>query len=529
MNVVDKLVDFFAPRAGLARARARHGTRIYEGASVGRRSSSWRALHTSANAELQLAIQPLRDRSRDLVRNTPWATRALKIVAAHTIGNGIVPAPMTDSEGLNRRILDIWNDWQAQCDITGRLSFYGMQNLALRSMMESGDVVIRMIDRPVFTDKPGLPLKLQVLESDYVDHFRDGVYGETQKFGVIRSRMGVGLGEYDSFLGLWLWHFHPGEISTINMVPLVSSFQPADNLILLYEQLRPGQVRGVPAFAPVLTQARDMSDFIDAVNMKAKVEACFSAFVANDDPTLPLFDPAQNLYQTVDQDNPSAMTSTLEPGMIKELRTGQTISFAQPTSNTQAEPMLLFNLMSIASGLGITYDQIQGDLRQANYSSLRAGKIEFRALVEQLQQLVLIPMLCQRVWDRFINRAVLAGYLRPRQRGYPVRWITPAWQPVDPQKDLDADVRAVRAGQLTPQEFIMANGGDWQQTLQQFKSFFLEADKFGLAFDIDTRKVDIHGRQPSAKKSPGEQTAADDKEAEQEDDGDAADRRKEDA
>jgi lambda family phage portal protein len=529
VNVVDKVVNYFAPQTGMARARARMGTRIYEGASVGRRSSSWRALHTSANAELQLAIQPLRDRSRDLVRNTPWAARALKILGAHAIGSGIKPSPMTGSDGLDRRVLDIWNDWQAQCDIGGRLSFYGMQHLALRGMCESGDAVVRMIDRPVIGDRPGLPMKLQLLEADYIDHFRDGVYGDASKYGVIRSRMGVGLGEYDAFMGLWLWAYHPGEITSINMVPLLSTFQPGDNLILLFEPLRPGQVRGVPWFAPVLTTARDMSDFVDAVNMKAKVEACFSAFVQNDDPTLPLFDPAQSAYANIgDQDNPNATVSTLEPGMIKELRTGQSITFAQPTSNTQAEPMLLFNLMSIAAGLGITYDQIQGDLRQANYSSLRAGKIEFRSMIQSLQDLILIPNLCQRVWDRFISRAVLAGYLRPRQSGYPVEWVTPAWQPVDPQKDLDADVRAVRAGQMTPQQFIMANGGDWERNMKEFESFFLQADKHGLVFDIDPRKVDIHGRQPSSK-SPGQQTAVDDFAAEKEDDADAADRNKEDA
>lgn len=518
MNLLDKVVGYFSPTAGLARERARMATRIYEGASVGRRSASWRALHTSANAELQLAIRPLRDRSRDLVRNTPWGARALKIITAHAVGIGITPVPMTGSVGLNKRVLDMWNDWQAECDITGRLSFYAMQGLAVRSMVESGDVVIRLLDRPVFERKPGIPLKLQILEGDYIDQFREGVYGEVGKYGVIRSRMGVGLGEFDEALGLWLWHYHPGEITTINMVPLLSTFYPAQDLIHLYEMWRPGQVRGVPWFSPVLTTARDMSDFVDAMNVKARVEACFSAFVTNDDPTVPLWDPAvNNVAQTLDVDNPNAFVTTLEPGTVKELRQGQQIQFAQPTSNTQADPMLKFDLQAIAAGLGITYDQLQGDLSQANYSSLRAGKLEFRALVGQLQQHVIVPTLCKRVWDRFISRAILAGYLKERQGGYPCRWVTPAWEPVDPQKDLDADVRAVRSGQMTPQEFIASRGGNWHVTLQEFKDFFKEADKLDLAFDIDTRKVDIHGRQPSKRTAE-----EDDMEAQKDDDAEAA-------
>jgi capsid protein len=41
-------------------------------------------------------------------------------------------------------------------------------------------------------------------------------------------------------------------------------------------------------------------------------------------------------------------------------------------------------LEASAVGTGLTYDQVAGDLTQANYSSLRAGKIEFRRLCEQV-------------------------------------------------------------------------------------------------------------------------------------------------
>ena len=43
------------------------------------------------------------------------------------------------------------------------------------------------------------------------------------------------------------------------------------------------------------------------------------------------------------------------------------------------------SLEAAAVGTGLTYDQVAGDLTAANYSSLRAGKIEFRRLCEQVQ------------------------------------------------------------------------------------------------------------------------------------------------
>ena len=159
-----------------------------------------------------------------------------------------------------------------------------------------------------------------------------------------------------------------------------SKFVEASELVHMFRVLRPGQVRGVPWFAPVLTTAREMADFIDAANVKARVEACFAGFIMNDDSTAPLLDasgPNTGLNPTTDISNPSAMVTSLEPGMLKELRAGQDIKFAQPSTNTSIEPLLLHNLQAIAAGIGCTYDQITGDLRRANYSSLRAGKLDF--------------------------------------------------------------------------------------------------------------------------------------------------------
>jgi hypothetical protein len=66
-------------------------------------------------------------------------------------------------------------------------------------------------------------------------------------------------------------------------------------------------------------------------------------------------------------------------------------------------------LEASAVGTGLTYDQVAGDLTQANYSSLRAGKIEFRRLCEQVQYGMLIPMLVRPIADRFHAQGALLG------------------------------------------------------------------------------------------------------------------------
>lgn len=521
MNALDKVINYFAPQRGMARARARNATRIYEGAAIGRRSTSWKAMHTSANAELQNAIRPLRDRSRDLTRNTPHAARMLDILVAHSVGTGLVPISTTGADKIDRRVMELWNDWNKQADITGVLTFYSMQVLGVRSMIESGEVVARFIDVPL-NDKLAVPFKIQILESDYIDQWRDGIYGTAMADQQLtreleKSRLGVGLGKYDKKIGLWLWPYHPGEITTINLRPLISEFVTMDSLVHMFKVQRPGQVRGVPWFAPILTEAREISDFKDAVNVKARVEACFAGFITNDESSSPLLDAnATNVDPTLDYSLPTASITSLEPGMLKELRSGQDIKFAQPSSNSQVDTILMNGLMAMAAGVGCTYDQMSGDLRQANYSSLRAGKIDFWKLIAQLQKNTIIPMFCQPVWDYFISRAILAGRLPGRARGYPCDWVVPAKEMIDPKKDFDASKNAVRAGAMTPQQFIASFGGDWRTDLDDFKSFFEKAHELGVTLDIDVGKVDQHGRQPSkagagekADKSDAEDAATD--------------------
>jgi capsid protein len=58
-------------------------------------------------------------------------------------------------------------------------------------------------------------------------------------------------------------------------------------------------------------------------------------------------------------------------------------------------------LLSVSASLGLPYHLVTGDVRQANYSSLRAELVEFRRRVEQLQHGV---ELCPKVGDCVFRR-----------------------------------------------------------------------------------------------------------------------------
>lgn len=102
MTFLDKAINVISPSRGLARMKSKamqmgimEGIRAYDAASNSRRTSGWNASGTSANNETRAAGNTLRDRSRELVRNNPYAKRAVQAISTNMIGLGIRPTPYT--------------------------------------------------------------------------------------------------------------------------------------------------------------------------------------------------------------------------------------------------------------------------------------------------------------------------------------------------------------------------------------------------------------------------------------------------
>lgn len=492
MNLLDRAIAAVSPQAGLRRAQARRAldriegiaSRSYAGAARGERLRGFAAARgASANAEIGPALATLRDRARSLVRNTAHGARIVDVWAAHVVGTGINPVWDTGSDRLDRQVGTLWDDWARASDVAGELDFYGQQALAARSVIEGGEALVRFV--PIRLDQGSqiVPLRLQLMEGDHIDSSRDGMIDGR------RVRLGVALGEWDRREGLYIFRRHPGEALATSGVSLLSEFLPRASVTRVYRPTRIGQLRGVTRFAPIVLTARDYADLVEATLVKANVEACFAGFYSAE------AEPPSTL------DEKGRKVARIEPGMLTELPPGADVKFAQPTSNSQFDAIALNMLQAMAAGAGLTYDQLAGDLRQANYSSLRAGKIEFRRLLEQDQWHMLVPMLCEPVADQFISMAIHAGLLRARGEGYRRKWVMPANEPIDPKKDLEADIASVRAGRMSPQEFIAAWGRDWRKVLDDFAGFLAEIDSRGLAFDIDPRRPLARGgtqAQPSA-------------------------------
>lgn len=483
-NWLDKTVSFISPTAGAKRMRARliesqisNIARKYDGASVGRRTEGWKATNASPEMEIAAALPRLRARSRDLVRNEPYAKRALAAVKNNVIGPGIMAKAVSPKSGREKNFNMLWREWceSVECDFDGRMNFYGLQSLMMSEIYEAGEVIVRRI-RPPSSSGLTVPLQIQVLEPDHLDTSKD--MDKTDSGGFIIQ--GVEYSAAGRRVAYWLYRDHPGGGRKFGMRSLESDRIPAEDVIHLFQMERAGQVRGVPGFAPILVKMRDFSDFSDATLLRQKLAACFVAFVTNTEGEL----------MSGDKESAKPLGEKLEPGIIEVLKPGLGVEFANPPAATSFGEFSREQLRAIAAGLGVTYEILTGDYSQVNFSSGRMGWIEFGRNIDTIRWQMFIPHACRGVWKWFTEAAGLAGYGYEKVGSI---WTPPRREMIDPAKEITATKMAVRSGLMSQSEAIRENGYEPDEVFAEIAADNEKIDSLGIVLDTDPRKIAAYG------------------------------------
>lgn len=472
----DRALASVAPASAARRLAARQGfemlSRGYEGAQRGKRGDAWLSGASSADAEIGSSGALLRDRSRELTRNNPHAAKALSALVNNIIGYGITPRADSSNAKLNKAANSLFDRWIKQCDADGVLDFYGMQTLACREMVEAGEVLIRRRNRRP-EDGLVVPLQLQLLEPDLLDATKmsdllnGGRIVQGIEFDVIGRRVAY-----------WLHAQHPGDAASYN-TRFQSARVPAADVLHVFERQRT-QARGVPWAAPAMRTLRDLDDWTFAEQIRKKTEACLVGVVVGAE------EPEQGIAPSL-VDSAGKTVEKWSPGMVAYMRGGKEITFNQPSATAGVSEWLRSQLHIIAAGYRIPYELLTGDLSQVNYSSIRAGLVEFRRMVDALQWQVLIPSMCQPIWDWFCQQAWAAGALPVST--VPVQWSPPRFEAVDPLKDAQADLLAMRAGTMTLGQAIAKQGYNPDAMLAEIAEYNQKLDAMGIILDSDPRRA----------------------------------------
>lgn len=461
----------------------------YNAASSGRRLRVWRPHLTGPNAVVARNVPTIRNRARAAVRNDPWAGSASDRLVSNMIATGIQAKMVNGTDAQKAAVKALWDRQCKVIDADGVLDFYGLQALVAREWAgEVGECFARIRRRRASDGLP-VPFQIQIIEAEQVPNSLN-----TTASNGNRIRQGIEFNAFGQRVAYWMYREHPGDVETFNGSELVRV--PAEDVIHVFEPLRAGQIRGVPYSASALVPMFNVDSLNDASMERQKVANLFAGFfISGPDPEATPGAIAGMQGDSAEEAVDGTPLAGLEPGTMGELPPGMKPVFSTPP-DAGANYMDFWRgqLLAVAARYGVPYEVLTGDLRDVSDRALRLILNEFRRLIEMRQWLYLIPQFCQRVREAFFDAAVLYGalvlaqYDSRRSEYVDTLWVPEGWPYSHPVQDVDADIKAIRAGLTSRSDVVLSNGGDAEGVDARQAADNERADKIGLKYDSDGRQ-----------------------------------------
>ena len=458
-KVVDRAVEVFAPRAALARARARMALTLSDGfdaAKPSRRHRTYSGRGGSADTHAtSQTLHQLREQCLHHDRNSGLLAGLLNTAADEIVGPTFAFKPTTPDDAWNERTAAYIVDMQAPdaTDARAEFTLADQVKLTLRALWTSGDILhVWQPDGRLYT-----------YEAHEISSPRERPEGTTIVNGVQFNKAGQAVAYY---------------VPKANVTPDRGYVQtradlqkiPAKNALFVAARKRFNQSRGVPFLAPVLSAFNRLDGYIDAEMFAAHINSHWAAKITRE-PVYDESDPnsdlpgSRSLTYTAPSDSRRTFDrlQTMEPGMILDLLPGEDLDlvYAQRPGVT-FEPFVLLVCRMVGVGVGMPLELFLKDFSRTNYSSARASmnvaKRSFRGWQIALESKFLRPW-----YRRHITRAIATKAL-PLPRNVPdlfahqCQW--PQWEHVDPMKEIQADVLAIENHLRSRGEVIRARNGD---------------------------------------------------------------------
>ena len=465
-NAIDTIIGYFSPEAGLRRVLARTQVRaIFDGAGTQGRLSRWNASSAGPKTETKTDRATLVNRSRDMMRNDGWAQRARDLISSYTVGTGMRLTVLNDRGQKDPALQMVFDSWAESLNVSvsGKLNLRMLERLAMRSIFTSGEILIARDTPRNPADWPaGIPLRLQILECDYLDTLRDN-----------DSNILQGI-EFDGQRPTAYWLYKNAPNDSIGAGYGMSERVLADDILHVFDMERAGQIRGIPWLAPALVSLRDLGIYQDAELMRRKIAACMAAFITSA-PNMQLSEAEQEAFQKLD------------PGSVSFLQPGQDVKFSNPPTMNDYPDYIRTELQKVAASVGTTYEYLSGNLKDVNFSSARIGQLPFKKLVKEWQELLFISQVIRPIWEWFKFAAQIGD--RPQFANAQLRITPPAIDMLDVQKETDAAVTKVRSGFSSLSEIVREMGKDPDEVLNEAAEDASRLDRDGLILDTDPRST----------------------------------------
>lgn len=467
----------------------------------------------SPNEDIDRNNATLRQRSRMLYMASPVATAAINTNRTKVVGTGL-----TLKSTVNRDILGLspeaakewqrtaeaefhlWAGKKQNADALGVNNFEGMQQLAIKSWLMSGDV-FAVIKRYEPTPLCPYSLRIHLVEADRIStptNSLNGAWLPGLSEGTIPpGRPGAGNKVYDGvevdkngcILAYHIRNTYPNQYITESTewerVEAYGALTGLPNILQVMDSERPDQYRGVPYLAQVIEPLLQLRRYTESELMAALVQSFFTAWIeTKTDPSeIPINEAGGGDFAGVpgtdaDYDNLPDDPNEYEmgPGTVTHLAENETVKFGNPNIPTTGfENFVKTICRLVGAALELPYDVLIKEFN-SSYSASRGALLEAWEAFK-MRRVWFVDDFCQPIYELFLAEAVARGRIKapgffddPRLRDAwcGARWIGPVQGQLDPKKEVNAAILMADRGIKTYAQVTRElGGGDWEENIEE--------------------------------------------------------------
>ena len=520
MNILDSVIGFFSPSAGIRRMEAR-ATLNQVNKLLGTAKGPYAAANLNRLNALSSVVQKenevsgsrldfLRAQSWDLYRDNPSCRKIVRSLEAKVIGKGMHPESLAiNVDGkpntlFRERAMQLWEELQSGFDSRGLPGKGGLtmgcqQRLALRTVILSGDTLYRI--KPITQaeqDRRNLPVPivLQLVDSCrladeseiHTHQLRDGHF-------IFR---GIEFNANNERVAYWVKNTN---IIDSARTPATATRIPIEKMGHLFVEEDIDQSRGVPWFSSAILRARRTEDLEYNVLTASAMASCMVAAYSK-----PGGAPKFGLNQSTEYNSASAdgtdltdsdgnTVNKIQPGMV--INKGKDGSFEllspnQPNMNPEAFVQHLQR--GTASAMpGTKASTVTGDYRNSSFSSERSADNDTWPEIQIVQEWF-ASHYCQPIWETILRTAIMEGYFdgivsAEEFQTDPGRFCAANWQgpvalSINPKDDAGAASARIAGGLSSLQMECAKINTNWRDVLNDVAELYAVAAEKGIPPEV---------------------------------------------
>ena len=481
---------------------------------------------SSPSEDIDRNNRTLRERSRMLYMAAPIATSAINTNRTKVVGTGLTLKTSIDNGVLGisedaakewqkktEAEFKLWASKKQNCDALGVNNFEGLQQLALKSWLLSGDV-FPLIKRYEPTPLNPYSLRIHLIEADRIstptEFIHGGYSGGTTQGKIPDGKPGAGNTIYDGVevdqngmvVAYYVCNAHPSQMTEGKhewiRVTTYGEKTGLPNILQVMDSERPDQYRGVPYLSQIIEPLLQLRRYTESELMAALIQSFFTAWIETEtDPSAIPFNEASNDIASVPGENPEDETDDYDeddneyemgPGTVTHLKEGESVKFGNPnipTTGFESFVKTLCKLMGAA--IEIPYDVLMKEFN-SSYSASRGALLEAWEAFK-MRRKWFVDDFCQPIYETWLAEAVALGRIKApgffddplvRAAWCGARWIGPVQGQLDPKKEAEAQILLVNKAFKTHSQVTREmGGGDWEENVEQLARENEMLDKAG--------------------------------------------------